>query len=92
MALTEYGLNQGCRLGMDFHADTMCVGKHAMVLVTIKGKTCPIYLFNKKYKPMKQISIVNSVVAHDCPETGQARDNDVIIEDVPEKWDPDGKS
>ena len=43
---------QGCRLGLDSHADISCAGRHARILEIIEGQSCTVRPFNDAYKPL----------------------------------------
>ena len=64
-SLSEQELHDGCRLGLDSHADVSCVGKHAHILETFTGRTCNVQPFNDSYKPMRGIKTVNAAFAYD---------------------------
>ncbi len=66
--LTDTELRQGCRLGIDSHADMTCVGKHARILERYEGKSCTVYPFNDTMSPMKNISTVNAAYAYDSTD------------------------
>ena len=64
-SLTETELTNGCKLGMDSHADVSCVGKHARITDIFHGKTFKVQPFNDSYTPMENIRTVNAAFAHD---------------------------
>ena len=63
--LTDDELSQGCRLGMDSHADMSCLGKHARILEILENQSCSVYPFNDSYAPMTDINVVNGAFALD---------------------------
>ena len=68
--LSDQQLSEGCRLGMDSHADMSCVGAHASILEVYEGQMCNVMPFNDSYTPMKNIRTVNAAFAYDS-EDGQ---------------------
>ena len=66
--LTEDDLREGCRLGIDSHADVSCVGKHARITEVFQGKAYNVQPFNDLYKPMKDIRTVNAAFSHDTTD------------------------
>ena len=64
-SLTDDELRNGCRLGIDSHADVSCVGKHAKILEVFSGRTCNVQPFNDSYTPMRDIYTVNAAFAYD---------------------------
>ena len=66
--LTDEELAQGCRLGIDSHADVTCIGKHARVLKTFTGRVCTVRPFNDSYKAMENIATVNAAFAYDTDD------------------------
>ena len=63
--LRDEELSQGCRLGMDSHADMSCLGKHARILEILENQSCSVYPFNDSYEPMTDINVVNGAFALD---------------------------
>ena len=68
--LTDQELYDGCRLGIDSHADVSCVGKHASILETFTGRVFNVKPFNDSYESMKNIQTVNAAFAYDA-DNGQ---------------------
>ena len=66
--LSEQELIDGCRLGMDSHADVSCVGKHAHILERFTGRTCNVQPFNDSYESIKNVCTVNAAFAYDDAE------------------------
>ena len=66
--LTDQERLNGCRLGIDTHADTSCAGKHVRILEYIDGATYNVAPFHGSYKPIQEISMVNGAVAVDTKE------------------------
>ena len=58
----------GCRLGMDSHADITCVGKHARILEVIEGQTCTVRPFNDSYSPIQNVQTINAAFAAETEE------------------------
>jgi hypothetical protein len=63
--LTDVELEEGCRLGMDSHADMSCVGAHAHILEEFEGQVCNVLPFNDSYAPLTNIKTVNAAFAYD---------------------------
>ena len=63
--LTSTKLNQGCRLGLDSHADTSCAGRHVRVLEHVQGRECIVHPFHGSYRPIDRMSIINGALAYD---------------------------
>ena len=68
--LSDEELENGCRLGLDSHADMTCIGRHARIIETYHGKVCNVFPFNDSYEPITNIHTVNAAFAHDT-EDGQ---------------------
>ena len=94
-------------MGMDSHADTTCVNKHAYIESIVEGLTVDAIPFDSSIGKMSNLPIANAIYAHDdidsmqttllrfnnaiyirdmrnallCPN--QARENGVIVNDVP---------
>ena len=66
--LSDQELYDGCRLGMDSHADMSCVGAHASILEVYEGQICNVMPFNDSYTPMKNIRTVNAAFAYDSDD------------------------
>ena len=67
-ALTPSELMNGCRLGLDTHADVSCVGRHSRVLEVLEGQSCTVFPFNDSYAPMKEVQVVNAAFAVDATD------------------------
>ena len=63
--LSQEEIMNGCRLGLDSHADVSCVGKHARIIEVIEGTSSTVYPFNESYEPMQGIKSVNAAFAMD---------------------------
>jgi hypothetical protein len=63
--LSEYDLNNGCKLGLDTWADTSCVGKHAHIDSYIEGRTVTARGFASNLPSLDNIPIVNCSFAYD---------------------------
>jgi hypothetical protein len=61
--LSTEEMREGCRLGMDSHADVSCVGRHARITEVFHGKTCNVLPFNDSYDAMTNIQTVNASFA-----------------------------
>lgn len=68
--LTAQELEEGCRLGMDSHADMTCIGAHAHIYEVYEGQTCNVFPFNDSYDPIANVKTVNAAFAYDS-EDGQ---------------------
>ena len=66
--LTEDELLEGCRLGLDSHADISCAGRHARINEIFHGQTCNVTPFNDSYSPMQNIHTANVSYAADTAE------------------------
>ena len=66
--LTEDELLQGCRLGLDSHADVHCIGRHARIIDIFEGRICNVQPFNDSYEPMKGIKTTNAAFAYDTDQ------------------------
>ena len=66
--MTDDELLNGCRLGLDSHADMTCIGKHARILETYYGKVCNVFPFNDSYEPLKNVHTVNAAFAYDSDD------------------------
>ena len=65
MKLTEEEKMNGCRLGLDTHADVSCIGKHGRIIEILDGQYCTVYPFNDSYSPMERVRSVNAAFAVD---------------------------
>ena len=63
--LTSTGVNQGCQLGLDSHADASCAGKHVSFLENVQGREFIVHPFLDSYKPIDKISIINDSLVYD---------------------------
>ena len=68
--LTLDELENGCRLGIDTHADSSCAGKHVRVLEYISGRTYSVTPFHDSYSPKTDVGMINGVVAVDRSDGG----------------------
>ena len=66
--LSDKELMEGCRLGLDSHADMSCVGRHAHILEVYHGKRCNVYPFDDSYEPIRNINTVNAAFAYDTDQ------------------------
>ena len=65
LTLTQQQIEEGCRLGIDSHADMTCIGAHAKILEVYEGQLCNVQPFNESYDLMKNIRTVNAAFAYD---------------------------
>ena len=65
ITLGDDKLREGCRLGIDSHADMSCIGAHATILEVYEGQLCNIMPFNDTYTPLQDINSVNAAFAYD---------------------------
>ena len=106
----------GIRMGMDSHADTTCVNKHAYVESIVEGITVDAIPFDASMGTMTNLPIVNAIYAYDDPELfntillrfnnsiyikemnnallcpNQARENGIVVNDVPLRLDHTNQS
>ena len=66
--LSEYELSNGCRVGIDSHADTSCAGRHVRILEYIDGKSYSVSPFNERYQPIENVKLINGIVAVDLED------------------------
>ena len=57
--LSEVELIQGCRLGIDTHADSSCAGRHVRPLEFISGKKFSVTPFHDSYAPKSDVGMIN---------------------------------
>ena len=67
--LTEEELRQGCKLGLDSHAEVHCIGRHARILEIFEGRQCTVHPFNDAYDPMTNVNTVNACFAYDTDDS-----------------------
>ena len=65
LSLTQQQIEEGCRLGIDSHADMTCIGAHAKILEVYEGQLCNVQPFNESYDSMKNIRTVNAAFSYD---------------------------
>ena len=61
----------GTRMGMDSHADTTCVNKHAYIESIVEGFTVDAIPFDDSIGKLSDLPIVHAIYAYDNPETMQ---------------------
>ena len=114
--LPKEELVHGTRMGMDSHADTTCVNKHAYIESVVEGMTVDAIPFDASMGKMSDLPIVNAIYAYDdkdsmqttllrfnhsiyimnmsnallCPN--QARQNGIVVNDVPPHLDHTNQS
>ena len=54
ISLSDHDLTNGCRLGIDTHADTSCAGRHIRILEYVDGPTYNVAPFHSNYKPLEK--------------------------------------
>ena len=62
-------LHVGCRLGIDSHADTTCLNKHAHIECTHHGMTVDTVPFSGELGTLKSLPIIDGILAFDHPTT-----------------------
>ena len=65
--LSSKELSTGTHMGMDSHADTTCVNKHAFIESIVEGFTVDAIPFDKSIGKLTDLPIVNAVYAYDHP-------------------------
>ena len=68
--LTKSQIMAGCRLGIDSHADTSCAGRHFRVTERHEGTQYSVAPFHDEYSPIKNVDMVNGLVAVDDESGG----------------------
>ena len=66
--LSDDEYRNGCKLGLDSHADVHCVGQHARIVDIFEGRSCTVHPFHDSYSPMRDINTVNACFAFDTSE------------------------
>ena len=64
-ALTNQELRNGCRMGIDTHADTSCAGKHVRIMERIDGAQYNVAPFHPDYAPVERVTMINGAIAVD---------------------------
>ena len=64
-------MKQGCRLGIDSHADTSCVNRHAHIESIVEGITVDAIPFDRSLGKASNLPIVHAIYAIDNPLTFQ---------------------
>ena len=67
--LTDEEMKRGCKLGMDSHADTSCVNKHAYVESIVEGMVVDAIPFDGSLGKASNLPIVHAIYAIDNPLT-----------------------
>ena len=67
--LTDEEMKRGCKLGMDSHADTCCVNKHAYVESIVEGMVVDAIPFDGSLGKASNLPIVHAIYAIDNPLT-----------------------
>ena len=62
-------MKTGTKMGMDSHADTTCVNKHAFIESVIEGLTVGAIPFDDSIGKMSNLPIVHAIYAYDNPES-----------------------
>ena len=60
-------IHLGTRLGMDSHADTSCINKHAFIESIVEGMRVDAVPFDERIGKLRDLPIVNSIYAYDNP-------------------------
>ena len=68
ITLGDDKLREGCRLGIDSHADMSCIGAHATILEVHEGQLCTVMPLNDTYTPLRDIKTVNPALAYNTDE------------------------
>ena len=68
-SLSPDELRLGTRLGLDSHADTSCVNKHAYVESVVEGITVDAIPFDESIGKMSDLPIVHAIYAYDDTHT-----------------------
>ena len=63
--LTEEEVLMGTRFGIDSHADTCCVNKHAYIETIVEGITVDAIPFDSQLGKMSDLPIVHAIFAYD---------------------------
>ena len=116
LPLSPDELVMGTNMGVDSHAETTCVNKHAYIESIVEGFTVDAIPFDKPIGKLTNLPIVHTVYAHDDSETmvtsllrfnhiiyvkdmdnallcpNQARENGIVVDDVPKRLDHTGNS
>ena len=66
--LSSDEMHAGCKIGIDTHADTSCAGRHARIIEYIDGKSYNVAPFHSGYQPLKEIGLVNAIIAIDLED------------------------
>ena len=61
-------LNSGTHMGMDSHADTTCVNKHAYIESIIEGLTVGAIPLDSSIGKMSNLPIINAIYAYNDPD------------------------
>ena len=67
--LTNDELIAGTHMGIDSHADTTCVNKHAHIESIVEGMTVDAIPFDQSIGKLTNLPIVNAIYAYDNPNT-----------------------
>ena len=67
--LSQEELRSGTRMGMDSHADTTCVNKHAYIESIVEGHTVGAIPFDQSIGKLTNLPIVNAIYAFDDPQS-----------------------
>ena len=62
-------MKTGTNMGMDYHPNTACVKKHALIESVIEGLTVDAIPFDESIGKMSNIPIVHAIYAYDNPES-----------------------
>ena len=76
----------GTKLGIDSHADTCCVNKHAYIEMVVEGMTVDAIPFDLQLRKMSNLPIVHAIYAYDDTRTSRTTliqlNNSIFIKDM----------
>ena len=67
LPLSAEEVTSGTNMGIDSHADTTCVNKHAYIESIVEGFTVDAIPFDKSIGKLTDLPIVNAIYAYDHP-------------------------
>ena len=84
--LTDEEVLMGTRFGIDSHADTCCVNKHAYVETIVEGITVDAIPFDSQLGKMSDLPIVHAIFAYDDNDNARTTlirvNNAIYIKDM----------
>ena len=69
--LCDIDMKIGTKLGMDSHADTSCVNKHAFIEAIVDDMTVDAILFDETIGRLSNLSVVHAIYAFDNMNTAE---------------------